>query len=507
MNGKYIPHRAGGNSMKLYEILKGVDHEILVGDLNLEICNITWDSRNVDKNSLFIAVKNRNVDRHDFVIDAINNGAVALIIEHEAPDVPENITVIKVKKSRETMAIIAKNYYGNPIEKLKVIGVTGTNGKTSVSYYISKILEAFQIKCGIIGTIENTVAGRRMETRKLNPTTPDSIELQGSFAEMLCYGSTHIALEVTSSALSQDRVYGCELDIGVFTNLTQDHLEEHGTMENYKNAKLKLFKMCKKGIINIDDAVAVDIISTANCELVTYGIENACDFRARDIKYTSCGVDFNLKHNGETREVQINIPGKFSVYNALAAIASCYCLGLNLDDIIKAVKAISGVPGRFQAIPNNKGILTIVDYAHSPDGLENILTSVKQFAKGRIILVFGCGGNRDTGKRPLMGEIAGRYSDYCIITSDNPRKEEPILIIDDIEVGMVKTSCYYEKIEDRKQAIFKALSMAEACDIVIIAGKGHENYQILKDETIQFSDEEVVEEYFNRLRLEIQGIE
>lgn len=482
--------------MKLYEILKGIEHEVIVGDLNLEVCNIAWDSRNVDKNSLFIAVKNRNVDRHDFVIDAINNGAIALIIEEEIKAVPDNITVIKVKKSRMVMAIIAKNYYANPIEKLKIIGITGTNGKTSVSYYISKILEAFQIRCGIIGTIENTVAGRRMETKKLNPTTPDAIELQGSFAEMLCYGATHIALEVTSSALSQDRIYGCEFDIGVFTNLTQDHLEEHGTMENYKNAKLKLFKMCKRGIINIDDAVAVDIIATANCEAVTYGIENACDFRAINIKYTSSGVNFHLEHNGETREVKLSIPGRFSVYNALAAIASCYCLGLNLDDIIKGVKEISGVPGRFQVIPNNKGILTIIDYAHSPDGLENILTSVKEFAKGRIILVFGCGGNRDTGKRSIMGKIAGKYSDYCIITSDNPRKEEPSLIINDIEVGMSKTSCRYEKIEDRKQAIIKALGMAEACDTVIIAGKGHEAYQILNDETIYFSDQEVVKKHF-----------
>lgn len=483
--------------MKLYEILKGVDHEILVGDRNLEISNITWDSRNVDKNSLFIAVKNRNVDRHDFVIDAINNGAIALMIEHETPNLPENITVIKVKRSREAMAIIAKNYYGNPTDKLKVIGVTGTNGKTSVSYFVSKILEVIEIKCGIIGTIENTVAGCRMETRKLNPTTPDSIELQGSLAEMLCYGASHVAMEVSSSALSQDRVYGCEFDIGVFTNLTQDHLEEHGTMENYKNAKLKLFKMCKKGIINIDDAVAVDIISTANCEIVTYGIENICDFRAVNIKYTSDGVDFNLEHNGETREVNLNIPGRFSVYNALAAIASCHCIGLNLDHIIEGVKAIEGVPGRFQTIPNSKDILAIVDYAHSPDGLENILTSVKEFAKGRVILVFGCGGDRDTGKRLIMGEIAGRYSDHCIITTDNPRKEDSKLIINDIEVGMIKTSCSYEKIEDRKQAIFKALSMAKAFDTVIIAGKGHENYQILKDETICFSDEKVVKEYFS----------
>ncbi|MBZ9633444.1 UDP-N-acetylmuramoyl-L-alanyl-D-glutamate--2,6-diaminopimelate ligase [Clostridium sp. FP1] len=500
MSSKYCSFEeddlTGGNNVKLYEILKGVDHEILVGDLNLEVCSITWDSRNIDRNSLFIAVKNKNIDRHDFVLDAISNGSIALVVEYEIPNIPEDITVIKVKDARKSMAIIAKNYYENPTEKLKIIGVTGTNGKTSVSYFISEILQALQVKCGIIGTIENTVAGKKMKTKKLNPTTPDSIELQGSFAEMLCYGATHAVIEVTSSALSQDRVYGCKFDIGVFTNLTQDHLEEHGTMENYKNAKLKLFKMCKKGIINIDDAVAAYIMDNANCEIITYGIENDCDFRAINIKYTSSGVNFNLVHNNEIREVQLSIPGRFSVYNALAAIATVYWLGLNLDDIIKAVKEIKGVPGRFQAIPNSKGILTIVDYAHSPDGLENILTSVKEFAKGRIILVFGCGGNRDTGKRSIMGEIAGKYSDYCIITSDNPRKEEPKLIIDEIEVGMIKTSCSYQKIQDRRQAISKALGMAEAFDTVIIAGKGHENYQVLKDETIHFSDEEVVREYF-----------
>ncbi|MFA6940495.1 MAG: UDP-N-acetylmuramoyl-L-alanyl-D-glutamate--2,6-diaminopimelate ligase [Clostridiaceae bacterium] len=482
--------------MKLKELLKGIDYEVLAGNVNLDISGITWDSRNVDKNSLFIAVKNKNADRHDFALDAVNNGAVALVIEHEIENVPENITVVKVKDSKKSMSVIAQNYYGNPMKKLKVVGITGTNGKTSVTYFISKILETFNIKCGIIGTIQNTIDGQKMKTKKLNPTTPDSIELQSSFAEMLDYGATHAAVEVTSAALSKDRVYGCEFDIGVFTNLTQDHLDEHGTMENYKKAKMKLFRMCRKGIVNIDDKAAADIMSYADCKIITYGIENDCDFRAANIEYTSSGVKFDLKHNNETKEVQLNIPGRFSVYNALSAIASCNVLGLNLDDIIEGVKTIQGVPGRFQAIPNSKGILTVVDYAHSPDGLENILTSVKEITKGRIILVFGCGGNRDTTKRPIMGEIAGKYSNYCIITSDNPRGEEPDLIIKDVEAGMIKTNCSYEKIENRKEAIFKALSMAEAYDTVLIAGKGHENYQILKDETIHFSDQEVIKEYF-----------
>jgi UDP-N-acetylmuramoyl-L-alanyl-D-glutamate--2,6-diaminopimelate ligase len=483
--------------MKLYEAMKGISYEILCGDINLEISCISWDSREVVKNSLFIAVKNKNVDRHDFAIEAVNNGAIALVVEHEIQNLPENITVIKVEDSRKAMSIIARNYYGNPMESLQSIGVTGTNGKTSVSHFISKILEANKIKCGIIGTIENTVDGAKMKTKKLNPTTPDAIELQGTLSEMLNYDVTHVVMEVTSSALAQDRVYGCKFNIGVFTNLTQDHLEEHGTMENYKNAKLKLFKSCKTGVINVDDVVAADIISTGTCNFVTYGIENACDFRAVDISFTQSGSKFKLLHQDEVREVELNVPGKFSVYNALAAIGSCYSLGLRLEDIIEGVRNIKGVPGRFQAIPNNKGILAIVDYAHTPDGLENILTSVREVARGKIILVFGCGGNRDKTKRSIMGKIAGELSDYCIITSDNPRHEAPNLIMDEIELGIIKTKGSYEKIVDRKEAILKALKIAKASDCVILAGKGHENYQIIKDKVIEFNDEEIVREYFD----------
>lgn len=483
--------------MKLYELLKGIDYEVLAGDDNLEIRNITWDSRSVEKDSLFSAVKNRNVDRHNFALDAVRAGAIAIVVEYEIQNIPENITVIKVEQSKMAMSIIARNYYGNPMEKLGVVGVTGTNGKTSVCYFISKILAAAQIECGIIGTIENTVAGEKMKTKKLNPTTPDSIELQASFAEILNYGATHAAIEVTSSALSDERVYGCEFDIGVFTNLTQDHLDYHGTMENYKNAKLKLFKMCRRGVINIDDEAAVDIVNSASCKLITYGIENSCDFRAVNINYASNGVEFDLEHNGACRRVELNIPGRFSVYNSLAAIASCYSLGLDIDVILKGVKNINGVPGRFETIPNSKGILTVVDYAHTPDGLENILASVKEITKGRLICVFGCGGNRDKTKRPIMGEIAGKHSEYCIITSDNPRNEEPNSIINDIEAGISRTNSKYEKIADRRQAICKALNIAEYGDAVIIAGKGHETYQILENETIHFSDKEVVKEYFN----------
>lgn len=488
--------------MNLCKLLRGIDYEVLNGDINLDIGSITWDSRNVDKNSLFIAVKNRNVDRHDFAAEAVNKGAVAVIAEHEIENLPENITVIKVKHSKKAMAVIAKNFYNNPAEKLKLIGITGTNGKTSVSYFISEILEVSKIRCGIIGTIQNTVAGHKMKTEKLNPTTPDSIELQKTFAEMLDYEATHAVMEVTSSALSQDRVYGINFDTAVFTNLTQDHLEEHGTMENYKNAKLKLFKMCRKAVINIDDPVSADIMNTADCKIITYGIENPSDFRAVNIRYTDTGVEFDMECKYGNKSVRINVPGRFSVYNGLAAIASCCALGMDIDEVIEGAKSIKGVPGRFQSIPNSKGALIIVDYAHSPDAIKNILSSVKEITKGRIISVFGCGGNRDTGKRPKMGEIAGESSNYCIITSDNPRNEEPKSIIDEIEPGMIKSGCSYEKIENRKDAIFKALNIAKAGDSVVIAGKGHENYQILKDKTIHFSDEETVKEYFRGRRYE-----
>ncbi|GFP76157.1 UDP-N-acetylmuramoyl-L-alanyl-D-glutamate--2,6-diaminopimelate ligase [Clostridium fungisolvens] len=482
--------------MKLYEVLKGIDYEMLNGRDDLDIESLTWDSREVGENSLFIAVRNRNVDRHDFVFDAVSSGAIALMVEREISGLKKNVSVIKVKDARKAMSIAAQNFYNIPISNLKTVGITGTNGKTSVSYFISKILEVLELKCGVIGTIQNTLGEQKMTTKKLNPTTPDAIELQGTFAEMLEYGATHAAVEVTSSALSQDRVYGCEFDVAVFTNLTQDHLEEHVTMDNYKNAKLKLFSMCKKAVINIDDSFSKDIIATSNCKTITYGIDNDCDFRATDIEYTNIGVKFNLKYNCEIKKVELNVPGRFSVYNALASIASCYCLKLSIDEIVNAVKEIKGVPGRFQAIENSKGILAVVDYAHSPDAIENILTSVKEITKGKIITVFGCGGDRDASKRPLMGEVAGKLSDYCIITSDNPRSEKTALIINDIEKGMLKTGCMYEKIEDRTQAIFKALNIANPNDAVIIAGKGHENYQILKNETIHFSDEEVVKKYF-----------
>ncbi len=484
--------------MKLHELLNELSYEVIQGTVDKEIKNICWDSRKVESDSLFIAVKNRNVDRHDFAAEAVKNGAAAVLVEHEVLEIPEWVTMVKVKNSKRAMAAIAHKYYGEPSKKFNLIGVTGTNGKTSVTYFISKILYSAGRQAGIIGTVENSIGGKKLKTEKLNPTTPDSIELQQSFAEMIKEGATDVAMEVTSSALDQERVYKCDFNIGIFTNLTQDHLEEHGTMENYKKAKMKLFKMCKKAIINADDIIAQDIKLHADCPVITYGIENDADFRASNIKYSLKGVSFCLNYNGMTKKVSLSVPGKFSVYNALAAISACYFSNLTLDEIILGINTIHGVPGRFEVVPNDKDILVIVDYAHSPDSLKNILISVREITKGNVITVFGCGGNRDKTKRPLMGEIAGNLSNLSIITSDNPRMEDPKAIIEEIEQGMLKTSCAYEKIENRKEGIFEALNRANKGDAVIIAGKGHETYQILREKIIHFDDKEVVNEYFNK---------
>lgn len=480
--------------MILKELLQNINYEVIQGFDTIEIENLSWDSRRVKSNSLFICVKNKNVDRHDFAASAVKSGAVALIVEHEVFSIPDHITIIKVGNSKAAMSVIASIFYNEPSQYFNLIGITGTNGKTSTSYFISKILESVNRRVGIIGTIANSIGGKTLQTEKLNPTTPDAIELQASFAEMALEGATDVVMEVTSSALAGYRVDGCKFEIGVFTNLTQDHLDEHGTMENYKKAKMRLFKMCRYAVLNADDPLSLEIKKDSSSMVLTYGINNIADFNAYDIEYFIDRVSFTLDFHGIKNKVNVNVPGKFSVYNSLAAITTCYYLGLGLNEVIEGVNNIKGVRGRFESVPNNLGIMVIVDYAHTPDGLENILTSVREIATNKIVTVFGCGGDRDKTKRPLMGQIAGRLSDYCIITSDNPRSENPLAIITDIETGMKKTSCYYEKIEDRKAAISTALRFADKGDIVVIAGKGHENYQIIGENIFHFDDAEVVQE-------------
>lgn len=484
--------------MKLKDLICNIPYQTLQGSDEIEIDNISWDSRKVKPNSLFICIKNKNIDRHNYAYAAFLNGASAFIIEHEINNIPSNVTIIKVEDTKKAMAVISNHFYREPSKKLNLIGITGTNGKTSVSYYIASILKDLGHKVGIIGTIENSIDDKVLKTEKLNPTTPDSMELQASLSEMVERGANDVVMEVSSSALDNHRVYMCDFNIGVFTNLTQDHLDEHGTMENYKKAKMKLFKMCKCGIINTDDPIFGDIKREASCDIITYGIYNYADFTAENVYYSSSGVSFILNFRGIRKSVNIKIPGRFSVYNSLAAIAACYQLGIDIDEIIKSISKIKGVKGRFQAIQTSLGFTSVVDYAHSPDSLENVLNAVKEIKHNKIILIFGCGGNRDKTKRPIMGEIAGKNADCVILTSDNPRYENPMDIIKDIEAGIKATNCSYKIIEDRKTAIHAGLSLANPGDMVVIAGKGHEDYQIIGDKKIHFDDTEIINDWLEK---------
>lgn len=484
--------------MKIKELLREVKYTCIQGNDSIEIDNICWDSRRVTPNSLFICVKGKNVDRHNFIHRAVDEGAVAFLVENNVLDIPKDIVLLKVDNSREAMAIIANKFYDEPSKKLNLIGITGTNGKTSVSYFIAKILEASNRRVGIIGTIENKIGHKVIDVEKLNPTTPDAIELQRTLNEMAIMGAADVAMEVTSIALTQNRVDCCNFNIGIFTNLTQDHLDEHGTIENYKNAKMKLFRMCKKGIINADDPIYCEICEQATCDILTYGINNDSDFRAKNILYLPNAVTFTLDFRGVEKEIRLNIPGRFSVYNVLAAIGACYSSGLTLDEIAEGVSLIENVKGRAETVPDTDGRIVIVDYAHTPNGLENILTSVKCLNHYNLNVVFGCGGDRDRTKRPIMGEIAGRIADFCIITSDNPRTEDPGRIIEDICAGLKRTGCIYQKVADRKEAIYTALDNSQEGDIIVIAGKGHEAYQIINGKVISFDDVEIVKEYYRK---------
>lgn len=480
--------------MKLSEILKGIDYELLqTNDIesNIEIDNITYNSKISTKNSLFICICGFVTDGCKYINQAIRNGAKAIIVEQNSREEYNflDVIIIKVVNSRYAMAIAASNFYNRPSDKMKLIGVTGTNGKTTTTFLIGNILKNFKHRVGIIGTIENHIGDKILKSER---TTPESLDLQNIFYHMLKENIEDIVMEVSSHSLVLDRVTGCNFEFGLFTNLTQDHLDFHRTMENYREAKSQLFKICKKGIINIDDASSKYIADIASCDIITFSIDNKSDFKAENIKLSSTGVYFDVLINNETVELFLPIPGRFNIYNALGAIAVCYSMGIPIDIIKDGLENIKGVPGRCQSIHSKNGFSVIIDYAHTPDGLKNIISTVNEFTNGKTIVVFGCGGDRDRSKRFIMGEIAGNLADFCIITSDNPRSEEPENIIYDIEEGIFKTECEYIKITDRKDAIKYALNVAMEGDTIVVAGKGHENYQIFKDKTIYFDDVEVV---------------
>lgn len=464
---------------------------------NVDITGIAYDSRAVMPGNVFVCIKGFETDGHKYVDAAVKNGA-AVIVAQDKIDV--DIPVWYVEDSRKTLADISCTYYGNPSTKFKLIGVTGTNGKTTITYLIKSILEEANMCVGVIGTNQNIIGDKVLLTQSTTPTTPNALELQQLFYEMAQSEADCVVMEVSSHALELDRVRGCQFDVGVFTNLTQDHLDFHKTMENYRNAKAKLFDISRKGVINTDDESGRIIASQKDGDILSVGVDNECALRASDIKITAAGVSFNAEYNNEVYPMNVCIPGKFSVYNALCAAGAAIQLGIDIETVKRGLANATGVVGRVEVVPTNTDYTVIIDYAHTPDGLENIIKTVQEFAVGKVITLFGCGGDRDNTKRAVMGEIAGKYSDYCILTSDNPRTEDPEKIVRMIEEGIKKTDAEYTLIVDRKKAIEFALRNAQKDDVIILAGKGQETYQIIGKEKVDFDERVIVHKLLRQIK-------
>ena len=456
---------------------------------NIEITGIAYDSRTVMPGNVFVCIKGFETDGHKYVDSAVKNGAAVIVAQDE---IDVSIPVWYVEDTRKALADISCTYYNNPSKSFKLVGVTGTNGKTTITYLLKSILEEANMCVGVIGTNQNIIGDKVLLTQSTTPTTPNALELQQLFSEMESSMADCVVMEVSSHALELDRVRGCAFDVGVFTNLTQDHLDFHKTMENYRKAKAKLFDISEKGVINVDDEAGKLIAAEKDCEILKVGINSPCDFGAENIQISAEGVDFDIVYKEEKYPVHLCIPGTFSVYNALCAAGAALSLGVDMPAIQKGLANATGVVGRCEVVPTDTDYTVIIDYAHTPDGLENIIKAAKGFAKGNVITLFGCGGDRDSTKRAVMGEIAGKLSDYCIITSDNPRTEEPEKIVRMIEDGIKKTDAKYTLIVDRKEAIEYALRNAKKDDVIILAGKGQETYQIIGKEKIDFDERVVV---------------
>lgn len=479
--------------MKISQLLCGVSLETPLTD-DIEITSVAYDSRKVTPGCLFVCIKGFVTDGHVYIDKAIQNGASAILVQDEVSGL--SVPTIRATDTRKALAQVGANFYGHPEQELTVIGVTGTNGKTSVATLIKNTLESVGETVGLIGTNGNMIGSKMLSTER---TTPESLELSALFRQMADEGIRYVVMEVSSHSLFLHRVYSIPFKVGIFTNLTQDHLDFHKTMENYYLAKRTLFDRCEIGITNMDDAAGKRVKDEAPCPILTYSIDSCADFEAKNIDITAKGVTFTLKTPEKGYEAFLKIPGKFSVYNAMAAFCACAALGVKPESILSALSEVKGVKGRIETLPTSTEYTVIIDYAHTPDGIENILTTVREFTKNRIITVFGCGGDRDATKRPIMGEMAGKLSDYCIITSDNPRTEEPMSIIYQVEDGMKRSGCEYTVIENRRKAILHALTIAQAGDCIVLAGKGHETYQILGKEKHHFDEREVVAELLAEL--------
>ncbi len=460
------------------------------GDLNININKIEYSSEKVGLGDLFVAIKGLKQDGHDYIVDAVANGAVAVIVEEAYLDkVNVPVPVIAVPNSRIALAEVAAKFYDYPASKLKVIGITGTKGKTTTAYMVRDIMLAAKKKIGMIGTIYNTYADKVIEAVR---TTPESLDIQKLLKDMVDSGMEYVVMEVSSHALELHRVHGIKFEIGIFTNLGREHLDFHGDMDNYLKAKAKLFEQSIFGIINVDDIYAPKLLKYVNCKYAKYGLDNEANVSATDIRINNNYVDFKMYINKQLQTITVPIPGKYTVYNAVAAVAACSMLGAQMQDVLVGLSTVK-VPGRSETVDINKTFAVLIDYAHNPSSLEAILVNTKKYIKGRVILVFGCGGNRDKEKRKEMGKLAGTYADFTIITTDNPRDEKPETIAKEIEAGLKETRGLSKVIINRKDAIEFAMRIAWANDTVILAGKGHETYQELANgKKIHFDEREIV---------------
>lgn len=478
--------------MELTKLIEGLDILDIQGTTNKQISRIVYDSRRAVPGALFVCVDGFKTDGHKFIQSAIDNGATTFLVQKDVPAI-DDITIIKVPDTRYALAHVSAVFFEHPSRDFTLLGITGTKGKTTITYMIKSILEQADQMVGLIGTVANIIGSEKMPAQR---TTPESLDLQEVFDNMKYKGADTVVMEVSSQGLKLSRVACSDFDIGVFTNLSEDHIggDEHPDMEDYLNSKIKLFSLAKRGLVNVDCGYSDRVFESSQCECMTFGISNKADISAQDIVTHADRVEFFVTAPWFSSNVVVSVPGKFSVYNALAAIGVTGMMGIAPEHIVNGLKDIH-IPGRAEIVPTpNKPYTVMIDYAHTPDSLRNILQTVKEFVPNRLISVFGCGGDRDRTKRPQMGKISGEIADITLITSDNPRTEEPMDIIKDIEEGIKETDGQYSIIQDRTSAIRHAMKIAQKGDIIVLAGKGHETYQIFKDKTIHYDEREIVKD-------------
>lgn len=482
--------------MVLAALLEKLEYELVSGSADMQIENVVYDSRKVTEGSLFICIEGGTADGHTFIPDVVKKGAKALIVTKDVSGLlPENadVTVVRVKDSRYALAFVSAAYFGHPAEKLKVIGITGTKGKTTTTYLVKSILEHAGHKVGLVGTIEAIIGQEHIPA---NNTTPESYVLQEYFAKMVEAGCDTVVMEVSSQGLMLHRTQGFVFDYGIFTNIEPDHIGplEHKDFADYMHCKGLLFKQCRVGIVNCDDAHYQDVIRDHTCKIETFGFSENADYRAQDLKLISgagfLGIDF--KARGKVNlDIELHAPGRFSVYNALCAIAICNHFGVTADEVKEALLQ-AHVKGRIELVKVSDDFTLMIDYAHNAMALESLLTTLREYKPKRLVCLFGCGGNRSKLRRYEMGEVSGKLADLTVITSDNPRNEEPQAIIDDIKVGISKTDGKYVEIIDRKEAIAYVIRHGQPGDVIVLAGKGHEDYQEIKGKKYPMDERDII---------------